>query len=517
MILRFDAFELDMERYELRQHGAVKRIEPMVFDLLVFFARHPHRVFTRDELIDTVWTGRFVSDATVASCVKSARKALGDSGATQTYLQTVRGRGFRFACDITQDEEPGHGKVRTRAVPVSAADGDMDPSLLVLPFRPLSESSDITRFADALAADLTTVLTRIPLLRLSTQSEHYRGLLITPSVREIHEALGVDYVLEGGLQAWEDTVRITAQLADARAGFCLWAEQFTLTGPLGSLLDDAVIAIIAKLEPQLHRAIYQRVCAQDGEHSARQLYLEASGLLALQGWRHDSFTVAADLLRRSWQCDPQFALAASHLSLVRGLGHRFCVLPDAAAARQEALEAAERSLQLDNMDSTVLGYSGCALADIGQVERALPILKQAIVLNPANAQAWAALGSACLVDNRVNEAITHLRHGIRISPLDSRLSVWGAVLAMALILAKDIDAAKREAEKACQSDDRCYLPRVVLGAVHQLCGNSEFARKALGDAYRIHPTLSAQQVSALVGVKLGQALLRAGANQPLSP
>lgn len=517
MILRFDAFELDTERYELRQHNAVKRVEPMVFDLLVFFAGHPHRVFTRDELIEAVWTGRFVSDATVASCVKSARKALGDSGATQTYLQTVRGRGFRFACDVTQGEEPGRGEARTGAAPAPVTDGDMDPSLLVLPFRPLSESPGITRLADALAASLATILTRIPLLRLSTQSQRYRGLPITPSVREIHEELGVDYVLEGSLLAWDETLRITVQLADAKAGFCLWAEQFTLTGSLDTALDDGVIAIVAKLEPQLYRAIYRRVCARDGEHSARQLYLEASGLLALKGWHHDSMGTAADLLRRSWQRDPQFALAASCFSLVRGLGYRFGTLSDGGAAREEALDAAERSLQLDNMDSTVLGYAGCTLADIGYVERALPILRQAVDLNPANAQAWAALGSACLTDNRVDEAIAHLHHGIRISPLDSRLSIWGAVLAMALIMAEDIDGARHQAELACQRDDRGYMPRVVLGAVHHLCGDAERGRKALDDAYRIYPGLSARQVCALIGVKLGQALLKAGAGQPLLP
>jgi DNA-binding winged helix-turn-helix (wHTH) protein/tetratricopeptide (TPR) repeat protein len=515
MILRFGAFELDTRCYELRENASVKRVEPMVFDLLVFFARHPNRVFTHDELIEAVWRGRVVSDATVASCVKSARKALGDSGATQTYLQTVRGRGFRFVGEVTRSGESADETTPHHRAP-PAGDGT-DPSLLVLPFRALSASRAIVRLADAFAADLTTVLTRIPLLRLGTGGEHYRGLPVTPSVREIHEERGVDYVLEGSVQARDRTVRITVQLADARAGFCLWAEQFTLPGTPDTVLDEGVIAIIGKLEPQLHRAIYRRVCTQDSEHSARQLYLEASGLLALKGWHHDALDTAADLLRRSWHRDPQFALAAAYLSLVQGLGHRFGMLGDGESARQEALEAAERSLQLDSLDSTVLGYSGCALADIGHVERSLLILRQAVDLNPANAQAWAALGSACLTEGRVDEAIAHLSHGIRISPLDSRLAIWGAVLAMALLLADDIDGARHQAELACQRDDRGYMPRVVLGAIHYRRGDTERARKALGDAYRVYPELSARQISALAGVKLGRALLKTGTGQPLPP
>ena len=100
MIFRFDDFELDSARFELRHGGTARHIEPLVFDLILFFARNPGRVIGRDEIIDQVWSGRVVSDATVSSCVKSARKALGDDGNRQGYLETVRGRGFRFTADV---------------------------------------------------------------------------------------------------------------------------------------------------------------------------------------------------------------------------------------------------------------------------------------------------------------------------------------------------------------------------------------------------------------------------------
>ncbi|MCB1719753.1 MAG: tetratricopeptide repeat protein, partial [Candidatus Competibacteraceae bacterium] len=172
---------------------------------------------------------------------------------------------------------------------------------------------------------------------------------------------------------------------------------------------------------------------------------------------------------------------------------------------------------LDNMDSTVLGLSGCALADIGQVDRSIPILRNAVELNPANAQAWAALGAACLLQKRIDEAITHLRHGIRISPLDSRLSIWGALLAITLMLAKDIDGARQQGEWACQRDDRSYLPRVVLAAVNLVDNDRERALKALNDAYRIKPDLSSMQIEFLVGRTLGKSLLELKQSAPFSP
>ncbi|WP_111415454.1 winged helix-turn-helix domain-containing protein [Billgrantia lactosivorans] len=508
MTLRFDEFELDTAHYELRRRGELRRVEPMVFDLIVHFAQHPDRVFSRDELIDAVWAGRIVSDATVASCIKQARRALGDSGDTQIYIRTVRGRGFRFTARVTQTDAAAPEQPAPAAAPTH---GDADPALLVLPLRALADAPELVRFAEALAGELSSVLTRVPLLRLSAQSGHYLERPVAPTSREIHEALGVDYVLEGSVQAWPDAgaarLRVTVHLADARAGFRLWAETFTLDGPVSEALEAGVPRIIAKLEPQLHRAIYRTVRSLDGERSARQLYLEASGILALQGWHHESFSAAADLLRRSWRLEPEFALAAAHLSLVRGLGHRFDLMNDREQAWAEALEAAECALQLDSMDSIVLGYAGCALADIGYPERGMPILRKALELNPANAQAWAALGSVYLAGNRPGDAVVHLRHGIRISPLDSRLSIWGAVLAMSHLVLGDHAAAREQAELACQRDDRCYMPRIVLAAIHRLDGRHDLARQALDDAYRIKPDLTAEQVAALVGQKHATRLL----------
>src|SRR5215218_1546989 len=105
MRYRFDGFEIDARRYELRRDGALRRVEPLVFDLLLFLARHPGRILTRDEIVQQVWQGRNVSDATIAGCVKAARRALGDSGEEPAYIRTVRGRGSEFTVRVTAEEQ----------------------------------------------------------------------------------------------------------------------------------------------------------------------------------------------------------------------------------------------------------------------------------------------------------------------------------------------------------------------------------------------------------------------------
>ena len=78
MVVRFGDFELDRERYELRRDGVPLAVEPQVFDMLAFLVRHRDRVVSRDEIIDAVWEGRIVSEATISTCLKGARQAIGD-------------------------------------------------------------------------------------------------------------------------------------------------------------------------------------------------------------------------------------------------------------------------------------------------------------------------------------------------------------------------------------------------------------------------------------------------------
>ena len=95
-LLRFEGFTVDLDAAEIRRGEEVVRVEPQVFDLIALLCQNPGRVLGHDELIAHVWRGRIVSDSAIATRVNAARKALGDDGAAQRIIKTVRGRGFRF-------------------------------------------------------------------------------------------------------------------------------------------------------------------------------------------------------------------------------------------------------------------------------------------------------------------------------------------------------------------------------------------------------------------------------------
>ena len=105
-VWQFEDFVLDTQRYELRCGGELIRVEPQVFDVLTQLVSNAHRFVSKEELFDSVWGGRFVTEAALTSRIKAARRALGDDGESQRLIRTVRGRGYQFVGTLTADETP---------------------------------------------------------------------------------------------------------------------------------------------------------------------------------------------------------------------------------------------------------------------------------------------------------------------------------------------------------------------------------------------------------------------------
>src|ERR1700755_1108512 len=91
---------LDTDRRELRRGSQAIAAEPQVLDLLIYLVQNRDRVVSKDDLIASVWGGRIVSDSTLTSRVYAARKAIGDSGGTQTLIRTIARKGLRFVGDV---------------------------------------------------------------------------------------------------------------------------------------------------------------------------------------------------------------------------------------------------------------------------------------------------------------------------------------------------------------------------------------------------------------------------------
>ena len=258
MPYHFEDFALDADRRELRRGDELIPVEPQVFDLLIHLIRNRERVVSKDDLIDAVWQGRIVSDATLASRVNAARSALQDSGERQRLIRTILRRGLRFVGAV---REEGGAEVIT---PVEQPKPDPSilarPSIAVLPFVNMSGDPEQDYFADGMVEDIITGLSRIRWLFVIARNSSftYKGRAV--DVKQVGQELGVRYVLEGSVRKVGSRVRITCQLIDTEDGSHLWAERYDreLTDVF-ALQDEITVSVVAAIEPNLRRAEIERV------------------------------------------------------------------------------------------------------------------------------------------------------------------------------------------------------------------------------------------------------------------
>jgi len=92
----FADYLLDTRLYTLYRAGLPIPLRPKAFHVLRYLLEHRDHLVTKDELCAHVWPAQFISDATIESCIKRVRQAIGDTGRAQALIQTRRGYGYRF-------------------------------------------------------------------------------------------------------------------------------------------------------------------------------------------------------------------------------------------------------------------------------------------------------------------------------------------------------------------------------------------------------------------------------------
>ncbi len=377
-------------------------------------------------------------------------------------------------------------------------------SIAVLPLESMSDSRDYEYLADGMTEDIITLLARIPSFFVIARNSSFSYKGKQRDIRQVGRELGVRYVVEGSLRPVGDRLRVTIQLIEAETGNHIWAERFDRTAAdLFEVQDEITNAIVARLEPELTRAEFELIRRRPpADMDAWDYYRQARGILSMKGWHESTFTEGAELYRKAIALDPEFAPARAGLSLLLAIGHMIGYV----AEPDEALNEADQALALDSDSSEVLGFAGCALSDIGHATRGIELLEKAIERNPSNAQAWVALGAAQLTNRQPERAIESLEHGLRISPRDNLLAVWGSIYAVALGFVGRLDDAIEQARVASRRDDKLHNPRVVLAALLVTENRLDEAASALAEARRIRPQLSPREVRGIVGGQFAKAL-----------
>jgi TolB-like protein/DNA-binding winged helix-turn-helix (wHTH) protein len=307
----FEGFRLDRQARALCRRDETGDFVPIgvgsraleVLDVLVGRAGD---LVSRDEFMAAVWPATAVEDGNLNTQIAALRRVLDEGRADGSCIQTIPGRGYRFAVRVMQVEASGPsasgrpsgngagnpiaeppenpsapslpgtkppivpprdrkwlwcgslglvaGAVCLLAALVTASNWRQpEPqstrpaprlSIVVLPFANPGNDRDAQNLANSLTEDLTTTLSLIPDFIVTSRRTAFTYGNKLVDTRQIGRELGLRYVLDGSVQRSGSQVRVNAQLIDAETDTHLWAERFDRDTSDLSALQNEITSVI---------------------------------------------------------------------------------------------------------------------------------------------------------------------------------------------------------------------------------------------------------------------------------
>lgn len=338
----------------ITRESHVSPMEPKVLAVLRVLIDRAGEVVSREQLIDAVWGNQFGGEERLSRAISLLRKALGDARGQHEHIETVPKVGYRLIADIQpsitaaktpkatsrdpkyrtltvvclviaasvlilwllQLPRPATSEAPLDEISSAIARPALDNSVAVLPFADLSPNGNQQYFSDGLAEEILNALATVEELSVAGRTSSFAYRDGAQSVKEIGEALNVNFLLEGSVRKQDDTVRVTAQLVRVADGYHVWSKTFD--GDLNDIFEyqeSVARSIASELSP---------ASAGDGrlaplltrDREAYELYLQGRAMSRRFG-RQEKLT-AIDLLGKAVERDASFAdawawLARSHL------------------------------------------------------------------------------------------------------------------------------------------------------------------------------------------------------------
>ena len=378
------------------------------------------------------------------------------------------------------------------------------PSIAVLPFQNMSADPEQEYFADGIAEDVITLLSKSRVLFVIARNSTFTYKGRAADVREIGRELGVRYVLEGSVRKAGNRVRGTGQLIEAATGGHLWAERYDrdLTD-IFAVQDEITASVSAAILPTMERSERERAVRKPPDSlDAWECYYRGM-------WHFGKFEAvenerARGFFRHAIDLDPQFAPAAAALAL-NYLNEITLFRPDLRSANLPlALDHSMRAVNIDATDAT--GHSALArtLWMSGRHAESLVQADIAVRCDPNSAAAHAARGGARLWGGFPREAIESLQTAMRLSPLDPLTPLWRHFIARAYYWSEAYEEAIAVARELGQSHPNFRQPYNTLIASLGQVGDIDGAHAVLtnglarfGEAFRVLMSLPLSELREL--------------------
>ena len=510
-----------------------QKLEPRTMRLLLCLVDAGGEVVSLERLLGEVWSGVVVGPASVYQAVSQLRKVFAETEQQAKYIATVPRKGYRLVAAVTrqsasqaavpaaagnatasmdnaaQAASAGAARAapeaaaraaatrlgmrhprwalpamlaavvlagaavawtwRTRAPPAEVS----GTAIAVLPFVDMTAEKTGQPFCDGLSEELSNWLSQIPSLRVVARTSAFAFRATGADVREIARTRGTSHILEGSMRRFNDHVRVTVQLDDARNGYHLWSA--TYDQPMQDTIrmqNDIARSVAQNLQMRLTPATTSQFAARGTDNAeAYNLYLQAR-------YHHhqrtrESNRRAIDLYYQVIKADPKFALAYVGLSYSRLNQQSLEDRPIGdIAAEVEVLIAT--ALRLDPHLPDVYAVRAALRSDQNRINEAQEDLNLAISLNPNDSIAFAELGRLSLRKGQPRNALVSFNRAVGLDPLDFELKTQ-------LCMAYEDLARYEEARAACERAHQ--LQPDSADALDKLSWLA-WSRGSMGDALR---------------------------------
>jgi adenylate cyclase len=419
-VFRFEGFRLDRKAHTLFRRDQAGAFVPMAIgsralEVLGVLVGRAGDLVSRDEFMAAVWPATAVEDTNLNMQIAALSRILDEGRADGSCIQTVPGRGYRFAVPVTIVTADA------AALPPSGPPPLLDkPSIAVLPFANMSGDPEQEYFADGMVEEIITALSRIKWLLVIARNSSfmYKGKPI--DVKQVGRELGVRYVVEGAVRKGGGRVRISAQLIDAMTGAHLWADRFDgLLEDIFELQDKVAVSVAGVIEPTLEAAETRRAAYRPTHDlTAFDLYLRARRELDASVEKN-SLDRALDLLGQAIERDPHYGPALAWAAQChRWLEINGCTA-DPEAARRTSMELTRRALRSAPDDPHVLGLAALAFGYFGEdMDVSLRLIDRCLTLNPSLAHGWYWSGLLRVFAGQPDLALKHFETYLGLSPRD---------------------------------------------------------------------------------------------------
>ena len=366
------------------------------------------------------------------------------------------------------------------------------PSIAVLPFVNISENPKQDPVSDGMTVEIINALSKVPEVFVIDRNStfFYKGK--ATNVRQVAEDLGVQYILEGSVQRFGDTVRVTAQLIDAINGHHLWSERYNRSvKDIFALQDEITMRIVTELRVKLAEGEGARVYEKgtnnlqaylkvvEGEHYRRQENKEANA-------------VAIRLYREALELDPNYAVA--YIELSRALTRT--VLLYATTSPKEtlsnAMKLAQKAVELDSSSAEALAAVSLVFLTMHQPDKAIEVGERAVRLNPNSNWALDTLAMSLNASERGEEALPLLRQAIRLNPF---VPIYYVQVGNSCLQTGRYEEGIAAVKKALKLAPNNLFANIFLTCLYMYARREDEARTTAAEIQRIDPDFSLERWS----------------------